>query len=415
MKNTSYIFMGLVGVSAVVSMASACGLGGNECELNLNCVGQAGTTTATTMGTTGSVGTGGMDGTSSSGGGGQMSTTATTTGGGSVCGDGIKEGDEQCDDHNTGDGDGCSSGCLEEPGYSCEASTTEGCVPICGDGKIVGIEQCDDMNTADGDGCSSKCLMESGFICSGLPSVCVAKCGDGFVVGVEQCDDGGGLGGDGCSADCKIENGYVCVNSAAQASVCSTVCGDGIVVGKEECDGNAAPGKKCESCILVYSTVINEIVYDPFLVGSDEGCFVELRGEKGLPLDGYSLSYYDGITNAETVFAFNGKKISQDGYFVIHQYGGGGGASDLSAGGVDLPDYAGSLVLRSGNDVVDAVSFGAPSVVWGEKMPAEAVGGIGLSLSRIPNGQDTNDNAADWKIGCWTPWSKNKSASNGCQ
>jgi len=42
----------------------------------------------------------------------------------------------------------------------------------CGDGQIEGDEVCDDDNKEDGDGCSSICEVESGFTCSGEPSVC---------------------------------------------------------------------------------------------------------------------------------------------------------------------------------------------------------------------------------------------------
>jgi cysteine-rich repeat protein len=39
----------------------------------------------------------------------------------SVCGDGIKMPDEACDDGNVQNGDGCSSTCTIEPGYTCDA------------------------------------------------------------------------------------------------------------------------------------------------------------------------------------------------------------------------------------------------------------------------------------------------------
>ena len=43
---------------------------------------------------------------------------------------------------------------------------------LCGNGIINSPEQCDDGNNANGDGCSSGCLIESGYTCSGTPSVC---------------------------------------------------------------------------------------------------------------------------------------------------------------------------------------------------------------------------------------------------
>jgi cysteine-rich repeat protein len=43
---------------------------------------------------------------------------------------------------------------------------------ICGDGLLVG-EACDDGDLDDGDGCSSTCTIESGFTCLSEPSICV--------------------------------------------------------------------------------------------------------------------------------------------------------------------------------------------------------------------------------------------------
>lgn len=66
-----------------------------------------------------------------------------------VCGDGFLEPEEQCDDHNTNDGDGCSGTCVDEvPGA------------VCGNGNLEADEDCDDGNTTNGDGCSSACVTE---------------------------------------------------------------------------------------------------------------------------------------------------------------------------------------------------------------------------------------------------------------
>ena len=39
------------------------------------------------------------------------------------------------------------------------------CSEICGDGISLGRMQCDDGNIIDGDGCSSSCSIETGFTC----------------------------------------------------------------------------------------------------------------------------------------------------------------------------------------------------------------------------------------------------------
>jgi len=53
------------------------------------------------------------------------------------CGNGILEGTEQCDDGNATPGDGCTSDCKIESGWSCPAPGVS-CRPICGDGLQSG-------------------------------------------------------------------------------------------------------------------------------------------------------------------------------------------------------------------------------------------------------------------------------------
>jgi fibro-slime domain-containing protein len=78
-----------------------------------------------------------------------------------VCGDGIVEGSESCDDGNLIPYDGCSPTCTLEP--KCTAGT---CAVICGDGIVEAPEACDDGNTLNGDGCSSTCTVEPGWVCT---------------------------------------------------------------------------------------------------------------------------------------------------------------------------------------------------------------------------------------------------------
>lgn len=98
-----------------------------------------------------------------------------------VCGDGVYDPGEQCDDGNREGEDGCSDLCQLEDLMSC------------GDGKRGPGETCDDGNVMDGDGCSATCQSEG-------------VCGDGSLDPGEQCDDGNGSSGDGCSSKCLSEN-----------------------------------------------------------------------------------------------------------------------------------------------------------------------------------------------------------------
>jgi fibro-slime domain-containing protein len=170
------------------------------------------------------------------------------------CGDGRLGYGEYCDDGNTTSGDGCSSTCTLEPGYTCDtpgAACTH--IAFCGDGKLQTIdgEQCDDGNMVGGDGCSSSCVVEANWTCPvpGMPCVSTVKCGDKKVTGNEQCDDGNLVNGDGCTLGCEVECGWTCPPGAACHA---TKCGDGIVAGIEQCDdGNNVAGDGCSpTCTL---------------------------------------------------------------------------------------------------------------------------------------------------------------------
>ena len=93
-----------------------------------------------------------------------------------VCGDGKKEGTEQCDDTKSGEADvpfdGCYH-CLMEP--ECSSGI---CQSPCGDGQRFSDEECDDGNRFDGDGCSSDCKIEKGFTCKDEPTTAPAATKD---------------------------------------------------------------------------------------------------------------------------------------------------------------------------------------------------------------------------------------------
>lgn len=151
------------------------------------------------------------------------------------CGDGVACGAEECDDANARSCDGCSE-CRREVGQLCgDGVVNESCgeecdpsgdlcdarcqrVAVCGDGLIDEPEECDDGNARSCDGCSADCVIESG-------------CGDGVVCGAEECDDGNDLGCDGCAA-CAVEVGARCGDGVVSAT-CGEQCdppGDGCSV-----------------------------------------------------------------------------------------------------------------------------------------------------------------------------------------
>lgn len=78
-------------------------------------------------------------------------------------------------------------------GYSGTPCTLN--VIVCGDAIIEGSEVCDDGNIINGDGCSSTCTVEFGYTCTGSPeSVCSSTCGDSQKASNEACDEGSSNG-----------------------------------------------------------------------------------------------------------------------------------------------------------------------------------------------------------------------------
>jgi cysteine-rich repeat protein len=189
-----------------------------------------------------------------------------------VCGNGMIESGETCDDGNQVPCDGCDDQCILE---------------ACGDGKVRCLEQCDDGNVVDGDGCDANCThgCGNGRVSAGENEECddgnttpgdgcdaschveISKdCGNGMVEPGEECDDGNNVDCDGCSRICLTERcdnnrtdcGEVCDSGNALdcdgdgcAHDCRSleVCGDGTRQCQEQCDAgasNSLPGVGCD-------------------------------------------------------------------------------------------------------------------------------------------------------------------------
>src|SRR5690606_22003285 len=61
-----------------------------------------------------------------------------------LCGDSMIVGLEDCDDGNTASGDGCSATCRSELGFECDTPGMPCRATVCGDGIPEGGEACDD-------------------------------------------------------------------------------------------------------------------------------------------------------------------------------------------------------------------------------------------------------------------------------
>jgi cysteine-rich repeat protein len=178
---------------------------------------------------------GGTNETSSSG----TESTSGTTDTGPDCGDGIAEGEEECDGADLG-GASCESegfgagtlGCLRD----CSYDTSE-CI-TCGNDLVEDAEVCDGTdlvgNTCIGLGLGGGmlgCLPD----CSDYDVSACTSCGNGIVDGPEVCD-GPDLGGGTCLAQGFDGGVLACTGGCSLDTSGCYLCGDGSLDPGEQCD-----------------------------------------------------------------------------------------------------------------------------------------------------------------------------------
>lgn len=234
----------------------------------------------------------------------------------SQCGNGIREGDEACDDGNFRNTDDCSNACAIRHAcddehlaaaplwcsfeftrnmYGCQESHLI-CTHVCGDGQLnQEIEECDDGNTIDTDFCSNTCqksvcgdgVLQEGeqcdiailwdqcggwVLCNECECLKPKYCGDGKVnQNSEACDDANGLNSDGCSdlcfvceqtilpnapAWCSYETKYSQQDCPIQELVCADeACGNGL-------SKSLFPGCSCPS-ETIFTALQESCIIDP--------------------------------------------------------------------------------------------------------------------------------------------------------
>lgn len=174
-----------------------------------------------------------------------------------VCGNGVREPGETCDGADLGNAActdlGFSGGTLS-CAQACGAYDTSGCTDeepaVCGDGVREGAEECDGEDLG-GRSCEDfgfpGGILSCGSGCRLDTSACGGSCGDGILQEPEACDgaeldgmtcmDFGFYAGDlACTSDCRDFD----------TSGCSGFCGDGILQGTHEaCDGPDIGGASC--------------------------------------------------------------------------------------------------------------------------------------------------------------------------
>ncbi|CAD8129010.1 unnamed protein product [Paramecium sonneborni] len=169
----------------------------------------------------------------------------------SKCGDGIKNGNEQCDDQNVISRDGCTL-CKIDSNYECQEDQNNlsfcfKCQDHCMECIYINsintqCQKCDKGyflkdNTCNQ--CSEKCeecentpnnckLCKTSdcSICDKISGLyldqqlksCVNKCGDNIIQGGEQCDDGNNIDMDGCNSKCQVEKDFICKSGVCYQS-----------------------------------------------------------------------------------------------------------------------------------------------------------------------------------------------------
>ena len=196
----------------------------------------------------------------------------------------------------------------------------------------------------------------------------------------------------GTIAAIEALNGIACTTSAeTQGTVSVETEIDGAIVLTCDEGGTPPPPGSAE-------LVVNEIDYDQ--VGADSGGFIEIynAGDAAADLTDVSLVLVDGGTGDEYQRRALTGSLAAGAYLVVEadaQNGAPDGVALIGAGGIllDALSYEGAI---------EAATIGGATydLVEGTVLPAATADSntIAGSLSRIPNGSDSNDAATDWAL-----------------
>jgi hypothetical protein len=259
-----------------------------------------------------------------------------------------------------------------------------------------------------------------------------AGCGDTVKNGSETDTDCGGATCPRCATGKVCSVGTDCVGGACSGNVCVPTCTDGLKNnGEADIDCGGATCNKCgvgstcagsADCVTGNCTgnvcyqshlVINEIDYDQ--VGADMNEFVEVYNGTGSPvaLTNLSLVFIDGANNnAYLTVSLGSGTLPAGGYLVV-----GSATVTVPAPSIKItnamaiqnsPDGVALVNLTSPATLLDALSYkgsitmanitglGVVSLVEGTPLPTGDSTTKEGTLSRLPNGNDTNNAASDW-------------------
>ncbi len=277
------------------------------------------------------------------------------------------------------------------------------------------------------DDCPSK-------VCDPQSNKCApAGCGDAVKNGLETDTDCGGTTCPNCATGKVCAVGTDCVGGTCTGNVCAPTCTDGLKNNSEtdiDCGGpgctKCGVGSACggsADCLtgnctgsLCYQNhlVINEIDYDQ--ISTDTKEFVEIYNGTGssVALTNLALVFINGSDGSTyNTVALGPGTLPAGGYLVV-----GAAAVTVAAPSVKILN---SMAIQNGPDgvalvdttagqsaLIDALSYKGPitmaniaglgvvSLVEGTLLVTGDSTAKEGSLSRLPNGSDTNNAASDW-------------------
>ena len=140
--------------------------------------------------------------------------------------------------------------------------------------------------------------------------------------------------------------------------------------------------------------IINELCYDT--PGSDTACFIELYGPPGASLDGIEIVGVNGSDGEDYEnINLSGHSIPADGFFVIAQDSSVAN-TDTITDDANLQNGPDNIEIRFNGITIDALGYGNGDFIFtGEGIPASDIADTN-SLSRYPNGEDTDNNINDF-------------------
>ncbi|MFZ6177585.1 lamin tail domain-containing protein [Nannocystis pusilla] len=341
-----------------------------------------------------------------------------------TCDDAVHNGSETDVDCGGADCPACgeSQACAEAVDCASQSCVDGSCAaPACDDDVENGEETAVDCGgpecepCGDALGCEVADDCKSGVCDGGLCAI--PLCNDGAKNGDETDVDCGGAHCDPCDDGLACEVDGDCVGDDCTGGICvGASCDDGVKNGGET--GVDCGGPDCAPCGTV-GLVINEVDYDQ--PGNDTAEFIELLNTSGAPIDlsnhavvlvnGANNSTYATINLAGTLAAGQYLVLAHANFVVPAPALKVTITSGIVQNGGTSPDGI-ALVDKSAKKLVDALSYDGPitavniagigtvSLVEGTPLPSSVIDDAASagSLARLPNGQDSNNAASDWKF-----------------